>query len=281
MGLFKKVVIADSLSYWVDMAFEQAESLSVIESWVASFSFTLQMYYDFSGYADMAVGLGLMFGISMPWNFNSPYQAKSIIDYWSRWHISLTSFITAYVYAPILRSLPGGITFANSMLATVIAMLISGLWHGSSWTFVLWGGLHGLALMINHCWRKTKVKLPIFLSWLLTFLFVNATLVVFRSQNVDQMISFFNAMTGGASSAGVGLISMQNPRWEWLGWSGGSYQLIVGVCLLMISILFFKNSSSLEIRFKNTPAFFFAQLLLLIFSLLMINSSGAFIYFQF
>ncbi len=193
MGLFKKVVIADTFAVWATAGFDTAATLNFLEAWATSLSYTFQIYFDFSGYMDMAIGAALLFNIKLPINFNSPYRATGIIDYWSRWHITLTNFITTYVYTPIVRSFKK-ITFGKAMLATFLAMLISGIWHGASWMFVFWGVLHAIALVTNHYWRKSKIKMNDFLAWFITFNFVNITMVFFRAKDWDDAVKVLSSM---------------------------------------------------------------------------------------
>lgn len=195
IGLFKKVVIADPFSAIAKAGFDVAPTLGLAEAWATSLAYTLQLYFDFSGYSDMAIGLGLMFNIRLPVNFNSPYRATGVIDFWKRWHITLTAFITTYVYTPILRSFRR-ITFAKSLLAVFVAMFISGVWHGAGWTFVAWGSLHGAALVVNHVWRKRKWKMPAALGWLITFNFVNFSFVFFRAREWSDAVKVLKGMCG-------------------------------------------------------------------------------------
>ncbi|MBE0597762.1 MAG: MBOAT family protein, partial [Desulfuromonadales bacterium] len=195
LGLFKKVVIADPFSTIARAGFDGTQVLTLAEAWVTSLSYTLQLYFDFSGYSDMAVGLGLMFNIRLPVNFNSPYKALNIIDFWKRWHITLTTFITTYVYTPILRTFRR-VTFAKSLVAVFLAMFISGIWHGAGWTFVIWGALHGGALVVNHIWRRRKWKMPVVVAWLLTFNFVNIAFVFFRAGSWDDALRVLQGMFG-------------------------------------------------------------------------------------
>jgi len=196
LGMFKKVVIADTVGPLANAGFLNSATIPMIDAWVASLAYTTQLYFDFSGYSDMALGVGWMFNIRLPANFNSPYQATSIIDFWKRWHITLTSFITTYVYAPIVRSF-SRITFSASLFAIFLSMLISGFWHGAGWTFIIWGALHGVALVINHCWRKFKIKMPGAVAWLLTFGFVNFSMVIFRAKEMGEAWRMLRAMAGG------------------------------------------------------------------------------------
>lgn len=194
IGLVKKAAIADSLAQWANSGFEMAGSLTVVEAWTVALCYTLQLYFDFSGYTDMAVGLGRMFGISLPVNFNTPFRSRNLIEFWQRWHMSLSSFITGYVYIPIARWLPAG--FGWSLQAILAAMLISGLWHGANWTFVVWGGLHGLAIAVNHLWARTKIRLGPAASWSLTFVFILLTFVIFRARNIDEAITMYKDLFG-------------------------------------------------------------------------------------
>jgi alginate O-acetyltransferase complex protein AlgI len=206
IGLFKKIVIADGIARFSTPAFEaaaQGVTLNVADAWVAALSYTFQIYFDFSGYSDMAVGLGLMFGISLPINFNSPYKAASIIDYWRRWHISLSRFLRDYLYIPLGGNRHGSARRYRNLLVT---MLLGGLWHGASWTFIVWGALHGMYLVINHSWRyllsswsnlgKFDIHVTAFAGRLLTFTAVVISFVYFRAENVGTANQVIASMFG-------------------------------------------------------------------------------------
>ena len=173
-----------------------SETITMLDAWVASLAYTAQLYFDFSGYSDMALGIGLMFNIRLPANFNSPYKATSIIDFWKRWHMTLTNFITTYVYTPMVRSF-GHVSFVTMLSAIFMSMLISGFWHGAGWTFLLWGCMHGTALVINHCWKKFRLRMPAIPGWLLTFLFLNTSFVIFRAKDLAEAWRMLRAMAGG------------------------------------------------------------------------------------
>ncbi len=197
VGLLKKVAVADNLALIAEPLYAAAadgRALSLAEGWVAAGAFGLQIYFDFSGYSDMAIGLGLMFGLRFPLNFNAPYRAASIRDFWRRWHMTLSRFLRDYLYIPL-----GGNRFgpARQFAAVLATMLLGGLWHGASWTFVIWGGLHGLALAVNHAWQRTGLRLPWGAGWLLTMLFVFATWVVFRAETFGAALDIVTAMAGG------------------------------------------------------------------------------------
>lgn len=205
-GLFKKVVLADNVATFATPLFGAAfagEDLTLLEGWIASLAYTLQLYFDFSGYSDMAVGLARMFGIVLPMNFNSPYQAVSISDFWRRWHITLSRFLRDYLYIALGGNRNGtSRRYANLM----ITMVLGGLWHGAGWTFVFWGTLHGLYLVINHGWLALRTRYGWTrdrgtvagrtAGWALTFLAVIVGWVFFRAASFDAAARVLGAMFG-------------------------------------------------------------------------------------
>ncbi|WP_191057923.1 MBOAT family O-acyltransferase [Geminicoccus harenae] len=205
IGLIKKMGIADTLSFYVDPTFAAADGLMAVgfvESWQAATAYTFQLYFDFSAYSDMAIGLGLMFGIQIPDNFNNPYQSTSIIEFWQRWHMSLSSFLRNYLYIPLGGNRQGKVRrYVNLM----ITMLLGGLWHGASWNFVIWGGLNGVFLMIAHGWRALTKGWQLQLhplaplgrvgGHLLTMLAVIVVRVFFRATTFDGAWVMLAGMT--------------------------------------------------------------------------------------
>lgn len=156
VGLFKKVIIADGVAPYSDTVFALAASgvdPTLLEAWTGALAYSLQLYFDFSGYSDMALGLGCMLGIRLPKNFESPYRASSIIEFWRRWHISLSTFLRDYLYVPLGGSQRGP---TRTLINLMIVMVLGGLWHGAGWTFIAWGALHGLYLLVNHLWRRRR-----------------------------------------------------------------------------------------------------------------------------
>lgn len=206
IGLAKKVLIADSLSPYVGMGFSDPAALTTLDAWALTFLYTFQLYFDFSGYSDMAVGLALMFGLQLPQNFDSPYQAASIQDFWRRWHMTLSRLLRDYLYIPMGGSRHGPVRTYSALLAT---MFLGGLWHGAGWTFVVWGVAHGLGLAINRAWSKAGFKLPAAAGWLLTFVFVANLWVVFRAETFGAAWTVYKtmwalpALIGGTSLAHV------------------------------------------------------------------------------
>ena len=214
-GLFKKVAIADNLSQFANPLFAHADlggSVPTEWAWLAILAYTLQIYFDFSGYSDMAIGLALMFGIRLPVNFRSPYKAASIIEFWRRWHITLSRFLRDYLYIPLGGNRLGiGRRYLNLMLT----MLLGGLWHGAGWTFLIWGGLHGLYLVVNHQWRDHKRRWPEgavgqTAAWGLTFLAVVIAWVFFRAKTLvgagGMLASLAGLKTAGATYVSDGVL---------------------------------------------------------------------------
>lgn len=203
IGLFKKCFIADSVAAFASPVFRSAENgglPDLFEAWGGALAYTFQLYFDFSGYSDMAVGLSLMLNIRLPLNFNSPYKARNIIDFWKRWHISLSTFLRDYLYIPLGGNRRGRVRRYINLFAT---MLIGGLWHGASWTFVAWGALHGIYLMINHAWQTLRQRIPFpkgrvesTLAWLVTFLAVVVAWVFFRAATFESAARILAGMLG-------------------------------------------------------------------------------------
>ncbi|WP_158090102.1 MBOAT family O-acyltransferase [Kiloniella majae] len=184
IGLIKKVFFADTAAKIADPLFQSAEiaQLPFMDVWLATAAFTVQIYFDFSGYSDMAIGMAFMFGFTLPINFNAPYRALSIQDFWRRWHITLSHFLRDYLYIPMGGSRSG---ISRQMLALIITMFLGGLWHGAGWTFVVWGLMHGLALGLCTLWQTTNVQLPKTISWMTTLLFVMIAWILFRAPDFN------------------------------------------------------------------------------------------------
>lgn len=202
IGLTKKILIADPISTYADSMFGAVAggaSPHFFEAWLGILAYTFQIYFDFSGYSDMAIGLSLLFGIHLPINFNSPYKATSIIDFWRRWHISLSTFLRDYLYIPLGGNLRGKVRRYLNLFAT---MLLGGLWHGANWTFLLWGAAHGVLLIINHGWRnfvgdhRRSGRVGGTISWIITFVSVCFTWVLFRADSLTSAINVYKGMLG-------------------------------------------------------------------------------------
>jgi alginate O-acetyltransferase complex protein AlgI len=191
IGLAKKVLIADQCIPWVNAAFNTPEDISFVTAWTGALAYTMQIYFDFSGYTDMALGIGKFFNIKLPINFNSPYKAVSFADFWRRWHITLSNFLRDYLYIPIGGN-RGGQT--RQYLNIFITMLLGGLWHGANWTFILWGAYHGFFIALSHAWARTGVTLPVLFARALTFVGILVGWVFFRAETVQHAWKILSAM---------------------------------------------------------------------------------------
>ena len=195
LGTAKKVLLADPLGTVVANGWAMTGTLSAPAAWITMLAYTLQLYLDFSGYCDIAAGCARLLGIRLPANFNSPYRSLSVGEFWKRWHITLTSFLRECLYFPLGGSKKGA---GRAYLNIFIVFLVSGFWHGAGWTFLIWGGLHGLAQIAERAWGKGRMALPKSLQWALTFLFVNLAWVFFRAPDLASAMEVFSAaVTGG------------------------------------------------------------------------------------
>ena len=218
MGLFKKAVLADSVAPYAGTLFTFAsghENVGVANAWVGMLAYTLQLYFDFSGYTDMALGIGYMLGIRLPLNFNSPLKATSIIEFWRRWHMTMTRWFTDLIYTPLAAGLmrrsvsKGHSTVIRALLVlclpVVATFLLVGLWHGAGWGFVIWGAVQGVAMAVNLLWREAKRSMPSLLGWLLMMVTFVSSLTFFRAPSTGTAFTILRAMFGvGPSGATVG-----------------------------------------------------------------------------
>ncbi|MGH8607429.1 MAG: MBOAT family O-acyltransferase [Gammaproteobacteria bacterium] len=292
IGLFKKVVLADTMGLFASPVFAAAAEgavLSALKAWTGVLAYTLQLYFDFSGYSDMAVGLARLMGIDLPYNFNSPYKAANIIDFWRRWHMTLSRFLRDYLYISLGGNRHGE---RRRYINLFLTMLLGGLWHGAGWSFVFWGALHGFYLMVNHGWHTLRAQLgfPVGrgtpwgrgLARLLTLLAVIIGWVFFRAESMDTAFNLLSAMGGrhGATAA---------PEQTWIAalaswFSAPARVLIAGLLALAV---FGPNSQewvdgaqrSRLIRHPILSGSVTAALLL--FSLSQLSQVSEFLYFQF
>lgn len=285
IGLFKKVIIADTFAPFASEGFKHVGDLHFFYAWGTSLAYAFQIYFDFSGYSDMAIGLGAMFNIKIPANFKSPYKSTNIVDFWSRWHITLTNFITAYIFTPIVRSMPK-MTFPYMMLSMFLAMTIAGLWHGAAWTFVVFGVLHGAAIVIHHNWKKYKIKLPVYVSWPVTFIFVSMCFTMFRAKTVEQAWRIYKGMFGFSGfqlPKGIFSTELMN---SW-GIKYGPHMVNdENIHLALIIICFFivrkmKNSVEHAQEFKRTHKEALVTAMMFVLCLFGLNRLTEFIYFNF
>ena len=277
LGLFKKVLLADTFG-----------GLSSLEALLVAFFYTFQLYFDFSGYCDMAVGIGLMLHIDLPQNFDSPYKALSIPDFWARWHISLTRFLRTYLYFPLGGSRRGKLrTYCNIL----IVFLASGLWHGASWTFILWGLLHGVLNCLTRIFKKQWEKLHVVTRWFFTFMAVDLLWVMFRAGSIADAFSFYRELFRWSSFTidNELLYHFNLKEFVWLGQAlpllGQIVNHIPGFYMwLFLSVSFFivlNLRNNRELEFKPTAARSLLTALLLVWSIVSFSGVSTFLYANF
>ncbi len=262
IGLLKKVVIADHFSDWVGEPFAHVDHLSIAGAWAAALAFGFQLYFDFSGYTDMAIGLGLLFNIRYPQNFNSPYKAVSLIDFWRRWHMTLSRFLRDYLYIPLGGNRHGKFRRYINLLIT---MILGGFWHGAAWTYVIWGAWHGCFLAVNHAWEERGFKLPRAVGLVLTLLVVFVGWVFFRSASLHDSLAMLGTMFAGLHAGATG------PNITEVIW------LMVGLGV----VLYAPNSQEIIARLRPTPFWAWTIVLMFLYAIYHFDQTSEFLYYQF
>ncbi|MDN5114480.1 MBOAT family O-acyltransferase [Aliarcobacter butzleri] len=286
IGLFKKVIIADTFAVWANTGFDTATTLNLFEAWATSLSYTFQLYFDFSGYTDMAIGISLMFNIKLPINFNSPYKALNIQDFWRRWHMTLSRFLRDYIYIPLGGNKNGNFRTYVNLMATFV---IGGFWHGAGWTFLFWGFLHGLALCIHRVWTKLGFKMWTWLAWFITFNFVNIAWIFFRAKEWDDAIKVLSSMF---ILDNVVLPTFFESKLQFLKSFGitfgefvvnikGDYFTPLWIIIGFILVLGFKNSMEKMVEFKPNYKIVVLTLICFLYGVLSLNKVSEFLYFNF
>lgn len=288
VGLFKKVVIADTFAQFTNVGFDTAVTLNLIEAWATSLSYTIQLYFDFSGYTDMAIGISLMFNIVLPINFNSPYKAKNIQDFWRRWHITLSRFLRDYIYI-----LLGGnkVSKAQNYFNLLAVFLIGGVWHGAGWTFIAWGALHGVAIVVHRAWQDFGLRIWGWLGWILTFNFINITWVFFRSDDFETVKTVLGGMLGingivlpAKLAQKLAILNTYGIEFteSYLSHSGlnGIKDLIL-IAIMIIFVIIAKNTQELSKSIKYSPLTAVILGLITVCGLIYLNRPSQFLYFQF
>ncbi len=297
-GLFKKVIIADTIALYATPVFYAADhggSITIIEAWVAILAYSFQLYFDFSAYSDMAIGIGRMFGIDLPANFNSPYKAKSIEDFWRRWHMTLSRFLRDYLYITFGGNRKGT---ARRYINMFMTMLLGGLWHGASWNFVVWGALHGVYLIINHAtskvrkvlnWPRSNNRFSNSISIIITFIAVIEAWVLFRAETFDGAFTIYIASIDFSSFAMDSLLYGNSP------YLAEPLRALAMIFICIIIAFFLPNSQEFiddvtfkiennELKLSNQKAHLLLASFcsaLLVISLASMNKVSEFLYFQF
>ncbi len=267
IGLFKKVVIADSFTMWVNNGFDAIETLTFLEAWITSLSYTFQIYFDFSAYTDMAIGIALLFNIKLPINFNSPYKAITIQDFWRRWHITLSRFLKDYIYIPLGGNRNGEFKTYINLFTT---FFLAGIWHGASWTFVVWGIMHGFALIIHRVWQKYGFRMPILLAWFITFNFINISWVFFRANTFDDAFKVLGGMVNYSFDFSLWLQSINENISSLL-------QLILSLAI----VLLLKTTTEYAKSYKPTIKILIFTVFIIVLNMIFLNQKSSFLYFNF
>ncbi|MGD0461496.1 MAG: MBOAT family protein [Tepidisphaeraceae bacterium] len=271
IGLFNKVIIADNCAPWANQVFDSPHPVCCLDAWRGALAYTMQLYFDFSGYCDMAIGLAMLFNIRLPDNFNNPYQSQSLADFWRRWHMTLSGFLREYLYIPLGGNRQGETRREFNVMAT---MLLGGIWHGAGWTYAIWGLYHGTLLILNHVWSRLNLPLPKIFARILTFLMVVIGWVMFRAGSLhiaaNRLQSMFGLQTGP---------SLARPK------AAGGQFAILAILLLLVN--FAPNAKQwTESRTLSKKRAFFLGVLFFICLLQMCGTYASrapqpFIYFQF
>jgi D-alanyl-lipoteichoic acid acyltransferase DltB (MBOAT superfamily) len=266
LGLFKKVMVADSLAPLVAQAFDGGLQLGLIDAWTGALAYAFQLYFDFSGYTDMAWGAALLVGIRLPQNFNSPYRATSISDFWRRWHMTLGRFLRDYLYIPLGGNRMGqGRTLVNLF----VTFLLGGLWHGAAWTFVVWGALHGAAMALERLLNTFTHTLPRPLAIVAVFLFVTVAWVFFRANDFQA-----------AQRVLAGMAGLNGWQWQFQSLHPGN-KALAWLGLAAMAVWFLPNSNQLAERVNTDSKWLMATIVLFLLAFWHLGKFSEFIYFQF
>lgn len=289
LGLAKKVLIADTFGIAANWGFGNVAGLDTTNALLVMLAYTFQIYFDFSGYCDMAIGIGRMMNLDLPVNFDSPYKAATITEFWERWHKTLTRFFTRYIYIPLGGNRKGQLrTYGNIM----IVFLVSGLWHGASWAFVLWGALHGLFSVITRRFQGFFHRMPRFLSWMLTFAFLNLTWVLFRTESLADSAAFFQALGRldfGPVAPAVAeafllpelkLILSHLPVVEYLAYHP-VVVMVLCYAVTMFMTLALPNARQYMLRYRPSPWTLLVTWFLLVWCIFSFSGVSTFLYFNF
>ena len=270
LGLFKKIVIADQLAIYADQGYADHTNLTVMDAWVTTLSYTFQLYFDFSGYSDMAIGAARMFGIKLPLNFFSPYKSQSIQHFWRRWHMTLSRFLREFVYIPLGGNRHSEVRTNTNLLATFV---LGGIWHGAGWSFIVWGAIHGIAIVICRSFRKLGIALPRALNWALTFLTVHLAWVFFKAHDLPQALSILKTLFGVNSS------QANRPSHVVITDNDTAALFLIAAFLI---VLLLPNTSEFTRNIQPTMKTIFVAILFGIACTLMLaSSSEVFLYFNF
>jgi alginate O-acetyltransferase complex protein AlgI len=269
IGLFKKTCLADGIQPFVALSFGPTTP-SFDQAWLGALAYTFQLYFDFSGYSDMAIGISLMFGVFLPLNFNSPYKSSSIIDFWRRWHMTLSQFLREYLYFSLGGNRRGtAVRYANLM----VTMILGGLWHGAAWTFAIWGALHGLYLCVNHAWNALNLRMPSALAFAITFLSVVIGWVFFRADSPGSALTIIAKMIDPSNvvySYREMLATITIAGYALIAWLAPNTQQLMDY-----------DHGTRSVGRSLRPSQIYLSAVMLVFGILGIQHNSEFIYFRF
>lgn len=275
VGCAKKIMLADPLTGYAATFYADVGAGDTLSAWLASVGYSISYYFDLSGYADMALGLVLLFNIRLPHNFNSPYKARNFREYWQRWHMTLSKFLSDYIFRSFYRKGSGSFNFYFSVMMT---FFVSGFWHGAGWQFILWGVINGIFVCMSHVMYRNKWKLPFVLAWLLTFAGVVGTRILFVSSSAAESWTVIAKMFSLKDFAGLGWVGAMEKIVEF----GAFNAYIIALLLVGMGISFFgKNSAQMTENFQPRVRHAVFAAVLLGISLAQMTSVSNFLYFQF
>lgn len=278
IGLFKKTVVSDTVAQFANTGFGMADDLNFLQAWVTALCYTFQIYFDFSGYSDMAVGIARMLNVTLPFNFDSPYQAKSIKDFWNRWHITLGKALTSLIYIPLGGNRKG---IAHTCFNKFAVFFISGLWHGKGMNFVIWGCCHGILSVFEVIFENSLKKIPKWIRCGFTFLCVNLLWVLFRADTLRQALEIYKSMflVSSCSFASLGVLAEDGiipfPDFVW------AVYLIMILLMIVFLLLHKSNSNNMYLKYRASWKNVFFTVLLIVVSVLHISRLSIFVYQNF
>lgn len=281
IGLAKKCFLADSFAVMANVGFDSTTTLTFAEAWCTSLAYTLQLYFDFSGYCDMAMGIGKFFNIDLPLNFDSPYKSTDFQSFWRRWHMTLSRFMMNYLYIPLGGNRKGE---ARTYLNLLVVFIASGIWHGAGWLFLLWGLAHGVCILIHRLWKKRicgrhlpAEGMPNFIAIPITFLLVNCFWVLFRATSLKRAVSILRSMLNFANIQGLTRAFKIAAKDDCFAY----YQIIALMVLGLFAVFFLPNSVQLSQKIKNPWCFSIATAVIFVTGFLFVNRITPFLYFNF
>ncbi len=276
IGLAKKVIIADTIAHFANAGFDMMASLNFVEAWLTSVSYTLQLYFDFSGYCDMAMGIGMMFNIILPINFNSPYKSTNIQEFWRKWHITLGRFMTNYLYIPLGGNRKGELKTLRNLF---IVFLASGIWHGAGWNFVIWGMLHGICILIHRIWKNTGKKLSKLIGWFITINLVNIFWIFFRAKDLQGAVKILRGMYDIPSIANG--ISKGYKYLDIPSYIDAKKMLILVLVIIVLNEIIINKEKKLNLNIEYIKNKNFITVILLYLGILFLEIDSTFLYFNF